>query len=93
MKFGLVAGVNRSNQLTNRAIDYYMTGFEVGITGEVNLSRHFFLFPQLVLIKKGADSYTGSHWSFLYLNLHVRASSDHSSARSTCVPFPHIILR
>ena len=71
MKFGLVAGVNRSNQLTNRAIDYYMTGFEVGIAGEVNLSRHFFLFPQLVLIKKGADSYTGSHWSFLYLNLPI----------------------
>jgi hypothetical protein len=71
VKFGLVGGVNRSNQLTNREIDYYMTGFEAGIASEVNLSRHFYLFPQWVLIKKGAASYTGSHWSFLYLDLPI----------------------
>ena len=71
VKFGLVGGVNRSNQITNHEINYYMTGFEAGIAGEVNLSRHFYLFPELVLIKKGAASYTGYHQSFLYLNLPV----------------------
>ncbi len=71
MKFGLVAGVNQSNQLTNREIDYYMTGFAAGIASEVNLGHHFYLFPELVLIKKGAASYTGSHRSFLYLNLPI----------------------
>jgi hypothetical protein len=71
MKFGLVGGINRSNQLSNLGIEYYMTGFEAGIASEVNLSRHFYLFPEFVLIKKGAASYTGDHWSFLYLNLPV----------------------
>ena len=71
VKFGLVGGVNRSNQLTNHEIDYCMTGFEAGIASEVNLSRHFYLFPELVLIKKGAASYTGDHQSFLYLNLPI----------------------
>jgi len=71
VKFGLVGGVNRSNQLSNLGIEYYMTGFEAGFASEVNLSRHFYLFPELVLIKKGAASYTGSHWSFLYLNLPI----------------------
>ncbi|MEJ0079941.1 MAG: outer membrane beta-barrel protein [Puia sp.] len=69
VKFGLVGGVNRSNQLTNHESNYYMTGFETGTASEVNLSRHFYLFPELVLIKKGAASYTGNHQSFLYLNL------------------------
>ena len=71
VKYGLVGGVNRSNQLTNLGIEYYMTGFEAGIASEVNLSRHFYLFPEFVLLKKGSASYTGDHWSFLYLNLPV----------------------
>lgn len=71
VKYGLVGGINRSNQLTNLGIEYYMTGFEAGIASEVSLSRHFYLFPELVLIKKGAASYTGDHWSFLYLNVPI----------------------
>ena len=57
VKFGLVGGVNQSTHLTGHEINYYMTGFEAGIASEVNLSRHFYLFPELVLIKKGAASY------------------------------------
>jgi hypothetical protein len=71
LKFGLVGGFNRSTHLTGHEIDYYMTGFEAGIASEVILSRHFYLFPELVLIKKGAASYTGNHQSYLYLNLPI----------------------
>jgi|GEM_PF-3036944 len=71
MKFGLVGGINQSNQFANLGIEYYMTGFEAGIAGEVNLNRHFYLFPEFVLIKKGSASYTSDHWSFLYLNLPI----------------------
>src|SRR5258705_13977506 len=66
VKFGLVGGINESALLTGHETNNYLTGFEAGIASEVNLSRHFFLFPESLLITRGEGTYDKR---YLYLNL------------------------
>jgi hypothetical protein len=72
VKFGLVGGINESTLLTGHETNYYLTGFEAGIASEINLSRHFYLFPELVIISKGEATYD-SHLRYLNLNLPILA--------------------
>jgi hypothetical protein len=74
VKFGLVGGINESTLLIGHESNYYLTGFEAGITSEVNLSRHFYLSPELVLITRGQATYSyDNHQRYLYFNLPILA--------------------
>jgi hypothetical protein len=70
LKFGLVGGINESTLLIGHENSYYVTGFEAGIASEVNLSRHFYLFPELVFITRGDEQLEGRQ---AYLNLPILA--------------------
>jgi hypothetical protein len=70
VKFGLVGGINESTLLIGHENSYYVTGFEAGIASEVNLSRHFYLFPELVFITRGDVQIEGRQ---AYLNLPILA--------------------
>ena len=72
VEFGLMGGINESTLLTGNKTNYYITGFEAGITSEINLSRRFYLFPELIGITKGYAT-DDSHLRYLYLNLPVLA--------------------
>ena len=73
IKYGVTGGVNRSTIVTNDIPNYYITGFDVGVTSELSISDHFYLSPQLLYMTRGRATSESSMVRLQYLSLPVLA--------------------
>jgi hypothetical protein len=73
IKYGVTGGVNRSTIVTNDIPNYYITGFDVGVTSEMSISDHFFLSPQILYMTRGRATSESSMVRLQYLSLPVLA--------------------
>jgi Outer membrane protein beta-barrel domain len=69
IKYGLTGGINRSTMVIPDFTNYYITGFDVGVTTEIGMSDHFYLSPQLVYITRGSATFGTNKIRLQYLSL------------------------
>lgn len=69
IQYGLTGGLNRSTIVTPDITNYYITGFDVGVTTEIGISDHFYLCPQLLYITRGSATFGTNKIRLQYLNL------------------------
>jgi hypothetical protein len=73
IKYGVTGGVNRSTIVTTDIANYYITGFDVGVTSELSISDHFYLSPQLLYMTRGRAISGSSIIRLQYLSLPLLA--------------------
>jgi len=73
IKYGTTGGVNRSTIVTTDITNYYITGFDVGVTSELTISDHFYLSPQILYMTRGRATSGSSMVRLQYLSLPVLA--------------------
>ena len=73
IKYGLTGGVNRSTVVTTDITNYYITGFDVGLTSELSIGDHFYLSPQLLYMTRGRAISGSSIIRLQYLSLPLLA--------------------
>lgn len=69
IKYGFTGGMNRSTIVIPDFTNYYITGFDVGVTAELGVSNHFYLSPQLVYITRGTATFGTNKIRLQYLSL------------------------
>ena len=69
IKYGLTGGVNSSTIVTSGITNYYITGFDVGVVTELDLSDHFYLNPQLLYMTRGRATFASNIIRLQYLSL------------------------
>ena len=73
IKYGVTGGANRSTIVTTDITNYYITGFDVGVSFEMSISDHFFLSPQILYMTRGRATSGSSMVRLQYLSLPVLA--------------------
>ena len=73
IKYGVTGGVNRSTIVSTDITNYYITGFDVGVTSELSVSDHFYLSPQLLYMTRGRATFGSNIIRLQYLSLPLLA--------------------
>jgi hypothetical protein len=73
IKYGVTGGVNGSTIVTTDIANYYITGFDVGVTSELTISDHFYLSPQLLYMTRGRATFGSNIIRLQYLSLPLLA--------------------
>jgi hypothetical protein len=73
IKYGFTGGVNRSTIVSTEIPNYYITGFDVGVTSEFSISKRFYLSPQLLYMTRGKAIDETGNLRLQYLNLPLLA--------------------
>jgi hypothetical protein len=73
IKYGFTGGVNRSTIVSTDIQNYYITGFDVGVTSELNISERFYVSSQLVYMTRGKAINESGNLRLQYLNLALLA--------------------